>query len=132
MPLDAAVHSILSRDPSDVRVAIVGANNHRSKFGNRILRDLLRKGFDVVPIHPTETSVEGLTVYASVEDAPGPIHIVDFVVPPPVTRAILEQLDPARFEVVWLQPGSFDRAGADVANTRFAHPVVGDCIMVET
>ncbi len=132
MPVDAEVFEVLRRDPGQVRVAIVGASNDPAKFGYRILMNLARKGFDVVPIHPTESEVAGHTAYASVEDAPGPIHIVDFVVPPRVTKAILEQLDPARFEIVWLQPGSFDRDAAAVATDRFAHAIVGDCIMVET
>ncbi|MEQ8278766.1 MAG: CoA-binding protein [Deltaproteobacteria bacterium] len=130
MPVDAHVRALLDREPGDVRVAIVGASNDPRKFGHKILLNLARKGFDVVPIHPTEAAVAGRTAYPTVQAAPGPIHIVDFVVPPDVTRAILEGLDADAFEVVWLQPGSFDRAAAQAAE-RFAHPVVGDCIMVE-
>lgn len=132
MPIDATVRALLERDPEDVHVALVGASTNTSKYGNIILKDLLRKKFVVHPINPNREPIDGRDVHVTVEEAPDPIHIVNVVIPPPATKALLESLDPKRYPVVWLQPGSFDSAVATLARERFAHAVIGDCIMVET
>jgi predicted CoA-binding protein len=102
------------------------------KYGNIILRDLVRKGFTVIPVNPGEERIEGLTVFARASDIPDPVHIVNFVVPPEVSVEVLEELDPARFHIVWFQPGSYDRAVLARAHQKFEHVIGGDCIMVET
>ena len=47
-------------------IAIVGASSDRRKFGNKALRSFRAQGYTVVPIHPTETEVEGERAYARV------------------------------------------------------------------
>ena len=41
-------------------VAIIGASNNRSKFGNIAVRAFLRAGYTVLPITPNQREVEGL------------------------------------------------------------------------
>ena len=55
-------------------VAIVGASNDRSKFGNKALRAFQAEGHTVVPINPHEQDVEGVKAYRSVLDVPGDRH----------------------------------------------------------
>jgi predicted CoA-binding protein len=112
------------------RIAVVGASNAAEKYGNIITLDLRGLGYTVLPVNPHERAIAGLTAYPSVDDAPGPVDIVDFVVPPRVTGEILQALDPARYPVIWLQPGSFDAPAEALARSRFPHVVAGDCIMV--
>ncbi len=112
------------------RIAVVGASNNPDKYGNVIVKTLVRRGYSVLPINPKEPSIEGLAAYPSVAAAPGPIHIVDFVTPPDVTRAAIERLDPASVEAVWFQDGSFDAALVERARERFDRVVAGQCIMV--
>ena len=57
-------------------VAVIGASNNRSKFGNRAVRAYLEQGYTVVPINPHEKEVEGLKTYASVLDVPGAIDMI--------------------------------------------------------
>lgn len=112
------------------RIAVVGASNDGRKFGNRILLDLLGKGYAVLPVNPTENAVAGQRAYRSIADIPGPVHIVDFVVPPPVALKVLDGL-PDGIEVVWFQPGSYDGRVVERARARFPEVVAGACIMVE-
>jgi predicted CoA-binding protein len=125
----SAMELLHVRDGS-TRIAVVGASNAPEKYGNIITRDLTRKGYTVLPIHPRERRVAGLTAYPTVDAAPGPVHIVNFVVPPAVSREVLATLDPARYEVVWFQPGSYDAEAVRDARARFREVVVEDCIMV--
>ncbi len=132
MAIPSAVKEILSRDPPQVQIALVGAHNDRERFGNIIFRDLARKGFSVVPVNTKETVVEGVPVVSTVSQMADPVHIVNFVVPPPITKKVLESMDPLRFPIIWLQPGTFDEATVRYAKERFKTVIAGPCIMVET
>lgn len=124
------VAALLGEPRSGRRIAVVGASNAPHKYGSIILLDLVAKGFEVIPINPHTDAAHGLDTYATVSDAPGPIDIVDFVVPPAVSLEVVRDLDEERFPVLWFQPGSFDRRVLDEAK-RFRHVVAGPCIMVE-
>ncbi len=114
----------------ETRIAVIGASNDPSKYGNIIIRNLLRHGYSVLPIHPREAEIAGLKAHARVADIVGPIAIANLVVPPAVALSVVADLDPQQVGVVWFQPGSFDDAVIAAAQARFAHVVAGDCIMV--
>ena len=73
-------------------VAVIGASNNRSKFGNRAVRAFQRQGYTVVPINPHEAEVEGLKAYASVLDVPGPIDMATLYVPPEIGERLIDEI----------------------------------------
>ena len=73
-------------------VAVIGASNDRSKFGNRAVRAYLRQGYTVIPINPHENEVEGLKAYKSVLDVPGTIDMASFYVPPDVGEQVMDEV----------------------------------------
>jgi len=87
-------------------VAVVGASNDRSKFGNRALRAYRQQGHTVVPINPHESEVEGLKAYASVLDVPGAIDMATFYVPPEVGEQVIGDVARKGIPEVWLNPGA--------------------------
>ncbi len=112
------------------RIAVIGASNDPSKYGNIIIRNLLRHGYTVLPIHPTADEISGLPAHARVADIGGAVAIANVVVPPAVALDVVADLDPAQVGVVWFQPGSFNEAVVAAAHARFQHVIAGDCIMV--
>ena len=87
-------------------VAIIGASNDRSKFGNRAVRAYQAQGYRVVPINPRREPVEGLETYASVADVPGPVDLALFYVPPDVGETVIEDVARKGIREVWFNPGS--------------------------
>ena len=87
-------------------VAVVGASTHREKYGNKAVRAFARRGFVVVPIHPTADAVEGHRAYRSVLDVPGRIDMATFYVPPAVGIQVIEEVAAKGIAEVWLNPGS--------------------------
>ena len=51
-------------------VAIIGASNDRSKYGNKSVRAHLGHGYQVFPVNPREAQIEGLLAYKSITDVP--------------------------------------------------------------
>ena len=75
-------------EEKNVKIALVGASNDKSKFGNRIYRDLKNKGYNVVPINPKDEKIEGDKAYTSIEMMEDLPDIVNFVVPPPIAMTL--------------------------------------------
>jgi predicted CoA-binding protein len=111
-------------------VAVVGASNDRSKYGNKALRAFQAEGHTVIPINPNERQVEGLTTYGSVLDVPGPIDMATVYVQPDVAERLLDEFEQKQIPEVWFNPGTeTDRLMAEARkrklNAIFACSIVG-------
>ena len=87
-------------------VAVVGASSDRRKFGNRAVRAFLRQGYDVKPVNPNEQTIEGLPVYQTIADIPGPVDIVSLYVPAAIGLGLLEAIAAKQPGEVWINPGA--------------------------
>lgn len=88
-------------------VAIVGASSDRRKFGNKSIRAHAAAGWQVFPIHPKETVIEGLTAYPSVALVPvDRLDRVSVYLPPQVCLSILDSFLSKRIDEIWLNPGA--------------------------
>jgi uncharacterized protein len=87
-------------------VAVIGASNDRSKFGNRAVRAFVRQGYTVIPINPHETEVEGLPAFKSILDVPGAVDMASFYVPPEIGEQVMDEVAKKGVTEVWLNPGA--------------------------
>lgn len=87
-------------------IAVIGASNDRSKFGNKAFRAFLAEGHRVIPINPNEKSVEGVATYPSVLDVPEPIDMATVYVPPEIGITLLDDLETKQVAEIWLNPGA--------------------------
>ena len=110
-------------------VAVIGASNNRHKFGNKAVRAFLLEGYVVVPIHPREATIEGLTAYRSVLDVPGPIDMATFYVPPEIGEVVIEDVARKGIPEVWLNPGAESDALIAKARGLSIRPIVACSIV---
>ena len=129
-PHPPEVFEVLLRKTAATRIAVVGASNDPSKYGNVIVRNLAAKGYTVLPVNPREKEIAGLPAFADLASVPGPIHLVDVVPPPAVTRGVLAEAARLGLPAVWLQDGSYDDAALAVAAAAPYKTVYEACIMV--
>jgi len=111
-------------------VAVIGASNHRGKFGNKALRAFQAEGYRVIPVNLTEPVVEGLPAFKSVLDIPGPIDMATVYVQPEATLALLDELERKQVPEIWINPGAESDAVMAEARRRglnaiFACSIVG-------
>jgi predicted CoA-binding protein len=114
----------------ETRIAVVGASNDPAKYGNVIVKNLVAKGYTVLPVNPREKEIAGLPAFPNLAAVPGPVHIVDVVTPPAVTKGVLEEAERLGLPAVWLQDGSYDEAVLEVAGKAPFRTVHEACIMV--
>jgi predicted CoA-binding protein len=110
-------------------VAVIGASSDRTKFGNKAVRAFLRRGYQVVPVNPHESSIEGLVAYPSILDAPGRIDMATFYVPPPIGEALIGDVIARGVSEVWLNPGSESPRLIERARALGVQPVVACSIV---
>ena len=116
-------------DP-DSTIAVVGANDDPGKYGSVIYRDLKGKGFAVYAVNPGRETVDGDPAYATLADLPAAPTIINFVVPPHVSLAVLAQAKSLGYNLVWLQPGSSSPAVREYVEANGFEHLIDACIMV--
>ena len=87
-------------------IAIIGASNDRSKFGNKAVRAFLQQGYEVFPVNPKEETIEGLRAFKSIADVPVRPQRISVYLPPPVVLNVLPEIASKGCDELWLNPGT--------------------------
>lgn len=87
-------------------IAIIGASNDRSKFGNKAVRAFRQQGYEVYPVNPKEETVEGLRAFKSIAEVPVRPQLVSVYLPPPVLLKVLPDIAAKGCDELWLNPGT--------------------------
>ncbi|UUO07127.1 CoA-binding protein [Blastopirellula sp. J2-11] len=88
-------------------VAILGASNNRTKYGNKSVRAHLQQGYDVYPINPQAGEIEGLQAYAKLSDLPiDKLDRISVYLHPQVGMKLLEEIAAANATEVFFNPGA--------------------------
>ncbi|MBA4148198.1 MAG: CoA-binding protein [Verrucomicrobia bacterium] len=96
-------------------VAVIGASNDRSKYGNKAVRAFQRAGYKVFPVHPAQTEVEQLPCYKNVRDLPEKPALVSVYVGPERLLQILPDIAACGCDELWLNPGTVSQEVLDKA-----------------
>ena len=113
-------------------IALVGASNDPKKYGNKILLDLVSKGYNVIPINSKEDTIAGTKSYKNILDLKEPPSIINFVVPPSVGLQITKELVENNYDNFWYQPGAESEEISSFLNKNKRNFIDDTCIMVET
>ncbi len=88
------------------KIALIGASANKNKYGYKILIDLVSKGYNVLPVHPALSEIEGIKVYNSAENIDEEPDLSVFVVPPSVGLEVTKKLYKKGYRKFWYQPGA--------------------------
>jgi len=111
-------------------VAILGASTSRAKYGNRAVRAFALRGWEVFPIHPCATAVEGLKAFASLRDVPvAELDRISVYLPPAVSLRLLDDLAHRPAREIWLNPGADSPELVAQARQRGLNVVLGCSIL---
>ena len=116
---------------SKKRWAVVGAHPDPDKYGFKIVHRLKTLGYQVFPINPTVTEVDGLPCYASLEDLPIVPEVVDLVVNPRRGLDVLKTAADLGIRLIWSQPGTHNDA-LQARAFELDLCVLQDCVLAAT
>ena len=112
-------------------IALVGASNDPKKYGNKILLDLVSKGYNVAPVNSKEKTIAGIKSYKNVLDLKESPSIINFVVPPEIGFEITKELVENNYDNFWYQPGAESKEISSYLIENRKNFVDDKCIMVE-
>jgi predicted CoA-binding protein len=93
--------------PSKPTAAILGASRDRQKFGNKAVRAHRQQGYDVFPVNPHASEIEGLKAYPDLASVPvAHLDRISIYLPPEVVLTLLDEIQKRGATEVWLNPGS--------------------------
>ena len=111
--------------------AVVGASNSPEKYGNKVFKDLKSAGYEVYPVNPNASEIQGHPCFPNLQSLPVKPDVVDIVVPPKVTEQIVRDCQEIGIERVWMQPGSESDAAIAFCDANGLAVVHSVCVMIE-
>lgn len=113
------------------RIAVVGlsSNTWRASYG--VSRFMQTVGYHVIPVNPNETEVLGQKAYATLDEVPGPIEIVNIFRRPEFVPEIVDAAIRRGAKVVWMQEGVIHEEAAQRARAAGMEVVMDRCILKE-
>lgn len=126
MTVRAAVEEFLEQKT----LAVVGVSRSGKKFGNAAARELRKKGYRVIPVHPVADEIDGERCYANLRELPEQVGGVLVVVPPSETERVVRDASDAGIGRVWMQQGAQSDTAIEYCNDRGISVVHGECILM--
>ena len=112
-------------------IAVVGLSGrkHRPSFG--VSEYMQRAGYRIIPINPNESLILGEKSYASLDDVPEKIDIVDIFRRSEFVPEIVEQAIRVGAGAIWMQEGVIHEEAAARAQAAGLTVVMDRCILKE-
>jgi len=103
LPLDLARDFLRAH-----RIALVGLSRNPKDFTRGLARELLRRGYDVVPVNAAASGseLEGCRTFAHVAEVTPPVEAALLFTAPATTEAVLRECADAGVRKVWLHRGA--------------------------
>ena len=127
---DAGIAALLGRV---TRIALVGASDNPARAAHGVMRFLLARGYEVVPVNPMLAGQDllGQRVLAALADIEGRIDMVDVFRRADAVPEIVEEAIAVGAGAIWMQLGVVHDAAAARAVTAGLDVVMDRCPKIE-
>jgi predicted CoA-binding protein len=112
-------------------IAVVGLSSNPARPSYGVTKYMQGSGYHIIPVNPNETDVLGEPSYASLEEVPQKIEIVDVFRRPEEIAPVVDAAIRAGAKVIWMQLGIANEAAAEKARAAGITVVMDACILVE-
>ncbi|BCL32217.1 CoA-binding protein [Streptomyces aurantiacus] len=125
----ATVRKILTELGDTWAVVGLSSNERRPAYG--VAAVLQRYGKRVVPVHPKAETVHGEKGYASLEDIPFEVDVVDVFVNSDLAGSVADEAVSIGAKAVWYQLGVIDEAAYERTRAAGLDMVMDRCPAIE-
>jgi predicted CoA-binding protein len=101
-----ATKATIDRFLSDRRLAVVGVSRDGKDFSRGVLRALLERGYDAVPVNPAGGEAEGRACARAMAEVRPPVEAALLLTPPAVTDGVVKDCAEAGVKRVWMHRGA--------------------------
>lgn len=128
-------HHLDMSDVSDLLAretwAVVGLSSNPYRAAYDVAAFLQARGKKIVPVHPSAETVHGEQGYASLEEVPFPVDVVDCFVNSSLVGPVVDAAIAAGASGVWMQLGVVDPDAAARARAAGLTVVMDRCPKIE-
>jgi predicted CoA-binding protein len=112
-------------------IAVVGASRDPNKAAHAVPRQIMRHGWNVIPVNPYATEIWSVRCYPTLADIPAPVDLVNVFRPSADTPEVARQAVAIGAKALWLQEGIFSAEARRIAEEAGLDYVEDYCIAVE-
>ncbi|HEX4138656.1 MAG TPA: CoA-binding protein [Bryobacteraceae bacterium] len=112
-------------------IAVVGLSSRRARPSYGVSEYMQTSGYRIIPVNPNETEVLGERAWASLEEVPEHIDIVDIFRRPECVPEIVDAAIRIGAKGVWMQEGVVHEEAAGRARAAGLEVVMDRCILKE-
>lgn len=128
MSSDAAIQQILKESKT---IALVGISHKEHRASHQVAKFMMDKGYTVIPVNPKYQEVLGQTCYATLEDIPVAVDMVDCFRRSEDILPIAESAIKIGAKVLWMQLGVVNEEAAKLAEAAGLKVVMDRCPKIE-
>ena len=96
------IRELIDRFMNCKRIAFVGLSSDQKSFSRALFNDFLKRGYDIVPVNPSQTQINDLPCYKKINDIKPPVEAVLIMTKPHNVPDILEDCNSAGIKLIWL------------------------------
>lgn len=112
------------------KLAIAGVSRNNKKFGYAIFKNLLDKGYDVLPVNPNAQLIDGINCFKTVSELPADITSLLIVTPKAQTDSILREAINKGIKNIWVQQMSETEQTIKIAEEYEVEIIHNKCIFM--
>ena len=113
------------------RLAVVGVSRKPKDFTRSLFRELRSRGYDVVPVHPEVSEMDGVPVVARLSDVSPPVEGALLLTSPAVTGQVVRECQEAGIRRIWMYravgAGAVGPEAVEFCETNGMSVVAGEC-----
>lgn len=113
------------------RLALVGLSRDPKSFSGMLFKELLRRGYDVIPVNPHAPEIDGHACFARVADINPPVEAALLMTPQSATDVAVADCARAGVRRIWFYSagsgGSLTDSALSFCNGRGIDVIPGEC-----
>ena len=112
------------------KMAITGVSRNPKKFGHQVYLALKKKGYEVYPVNPMATEINGERCYRYLSEIPSHVSSVLILSSRENTVPIVTDAISRGMNNIWIQQWSDSPEAIDIAHSGNVNLVYGECILM--
>lgn len=115
---------------SHKKLVLAGASRSGKKFGNSIVKELGKKGYEFALLHPDAAEIEGISCYNDISQLPEELSAAVLCVPSDKTLKLIKEMENSHIKKFWIQQGADSKEVREYIASKNIDAVCGECIMM--
>ena len=92
----------ISRFLDQHRIAMLGVSHNSKDFSVLLFKELLRRGYEMIPVNPVAKEICGKPCYAQVQDVKPPVKAALLMTPAKITEQVAHDCVMAGVQMIWM------------------------------